>query len=49
VNRPLLHSAAFVRAAKRFVKRQPQALAAIRDALQLLESDAFDPRLRTTN
>lgn len=47
MSRPLIRSAAFIRASKRLVKRQPQALAAIRDTLQRLEADAFDPRLRT--
>jgi addiction module RelE/StbE family toxin len=47
VRRALVPSAAFTRAAKRLVKRNPQAAAAIRETLTQLESDAFDPRLRT--
>jgi mRNA-degrading endonuclease YafQ of YafQ-DinJ toxin-antitoxin module len=47
VRRTLLQTAAFVRAARRQARRRPQALAAIRETLGLLEEDAFDPRLRT--
>lgn len=47
VNRPLLPSAAFIRASKRIAKRHPKALAAIRSTLQRLQADAFDPGLRT--
>jgi addiction module RelE/StbE family toxin len=47
VSRPLIFSSAYVRSSKRVVKRQPQALAAIRETLARLEADAFDPRLRT--
>jgi addiction module RelE/StbE family toxin len=47
MRRTLVRSSAFVRAAKRFVKKQPQALEAIRETVTLLESDAFDSRLRT--
>ncbi|MBN1866865.1 type II toxin-antitoxin system YafQ family toxin [Candidatus Sumerlaeota bacterium] len=47
MRRALLRSPSFVRAAKRLVKKQPQVLATIRETLMLVESDAFDPRLRT--
>lgn len=47
MKRALLQSTAFVRAAKRYAKKQPQALEAIREALTRLENDAFDPSLRT--
>jgi len=47
VKRPLLSSPAFVRAAKRFVKRDPSAAEDLRTVLALLTEDAFDPRLRT--
>ena len=47
MNRSLIQSPAFVRAAKRFVKKHPPAADAIRSALRLLAEDAFDPRLRT--
>jgi hypothetical protein len=44
VNRKLIHSAGFVRAARRFVKRQPHMLNEIRDTLLLMERDAFDQK-----
>jgi mRNA-degrading endonuclease YafQ of YafQ-DinJ toxin-antitoxin module len=47
VNRTLIQSPAFLRAAKRFLKKNPRAADAIRSALKLLTEDAFDPRLRT--
>ena len=47
MNRVLIQSPAFVRAAKRFVKKSPSAADAIRSTLKLLAEDAFDPRLRT--
>ncbi|MFA7236476.1 MAG: type II toxin-antitoxin system YafQ family toxin [Phycisphaeraceae bacterium] len=47
MKRTLIQSPAFVRAAKRFVKKQPGVLPSFRDTLTLLEQDAFDPRLRT--
>jgi len=47
LKRTLIQSPAFVRAAKRFVKKQPGVLPSFRDTLTLLEQDAFDPRLRT--
>jgi mRNA-degrading endonuclease YafQ of YafQ-DinJ toxin-antitoxin module len=47
VNRDLIQSPAFVHAAKRFVRKNPPAVEAIRSALRLLSEDAFDPRLRT--
>jgi mRNA-degrading endonuclease YafQ of YafQ-DinJ toxin-antitoxin module len=47
VNRVLIQSPAFVRAARRFVKRNPPAAEAIRSTLRLLAENAFDPRLRT--
>jgi addiction module RelE/StbE family toxin len=43
----LLRSSAFVRAAKRAVRRDRNASASLRATLGLLEADAFDPRLRT--
>lgn len=36
-----------MRAAKRFVKRDPSTSEDVRRALELLSQDAFDPRLRT--
>ena len=47
MNRVLLRSAAFVRAAKRIAKKNPQATPNIEAALEMLADDAFDPRLRT--
>jgi mRNA-degrading endonuclease YafQ of YafQ-DinJ toxin-antitoxin module len=47
VNRVLIQSPAFVRPAKRFIKKSPPAAAVIRSTLRLLAEDAFDPRLRT--
>jgi mRNA-degrading endonuclease YafQ of YafQ-DinJ toxin-antitoxin module len=47
VIRALIQSPAFVRAARKFVKRQPASADAIRAALTLLTEDAFDARLRT--
>jgi len=47
MRRTLIPSPAFVRAAKRFARKQPVAAAAIRQTLSQLEADAFDPRLRT--
>jgi len=47
VRRALIQSSAFVRAAKRFLKKHPDAAAALREMLALLEADAFDRRFRT--
>jgi mRNA-degrading endonuclease YafQ of YafQ-DinJ toxin-antitoxin module len=38
---------AFVRAARRFLRRRPQLEAPVGRALALLEEDPFDPRLHT--
>jgi len=47
VNRLLLPSSSFTAAAKKLVKQQRQSSLGIQSALQLLASDAFDPRLKT--
>jgi mRNA-degrading endonuclease YafQ of YafQ-DinJ toxin-antitoxin module len=47
VNRALIQSPGFVRAAKRILKRYPSARDALSSALGLLAEDAFDLRLRT--
>jgi len=47
VNRVLLRSTAFVKAARKYVRRHPQSAATIQTSLELLASDAFDPRLKT--
>lgn len=47
MKRELLQTPAFVRAAKRFLKRHPEAMEAVATALELLETDLFDSRLRS--
>jgi mRNA-degrading endonuclease YafQ of YafQ-DinJ toxin-antitoxin module len=47
MRRHLLRSSAFVRAAKRRVKKDPQVAEDIRVALELLSEDAFHPQLQT--
>ncbi|MCA9237825.1 MAG: hypothetical protein KDA44_20265 [Planctomycetales bacterium] len=47
MRRELIRSSAFVRAARRYLKRRPQAMDALRHTLERLEQDAFDPRLKT--
>jgi mRNA-degrading endonuclease YafQ of YafQ-DinJ toxin-antitoxin module len=47
VTRKLVKSAAFVRAARKFIKKHPLAADGIRDALEMVACDAFDPKLRT--
>jgi len=47
VKRLLLRSAAFVRAAKRHVKKRPSIAEDLRHALELFARDAFDPTLKT--
>jgi mRNA-degrading endonuclease YafQ of YafQ-DinJ toxin-antitoxin module len=47
VRRALVRTTAFVRAARRYLRRHPEALASLQETLALLEADAFDARLRT--
>ncbi|MCL7454281.1 MAG: type II toxin-antitoxin system mRNA interferase toxin, RelE/StbE family [Anaerolineae bacterium] len=47
MRRELLRSTAFVRAARRMVKKNPGAADDLRATLELLSEDAFHPRLRT--
>jgi addiction module RelE/StbE family toxin len=47
VRRSLLRSNAFLRAARRLIKKHPQIADDLRATLELLEEDAFDPRLKT--
>lgn len=47
MRRCLLRSSAFVRAAKRRVRKDPRVAEDIRAALELLAEDAFHPQLRT--
>ena len=47
MRRELLRSTAFMRAARRLLKKDPQSAEDLRDAVELLAADAFDPRLKT--
>ena len=47
MNRVLVPSPAFIRAARKALKKDPALAEAIGSTLALLEEDAFDPRLRT--
>jgi len=47
VNRLLLRSTAFVRAARRLAKKQPHIAETLRETLERLAEDAFDPLLKT--
>lgn len=47
MTRILLQSTAFVRAARRYLKRNPQAEDDLRSTLGLLKTDPFHPQLRT--
>ncbi len=47
MKRGLLRSNAFVRAAKRLVKKRPDVAEDLRVALELLSEDAFHPKLKT--
>ena len=47
MRRLLLQSAAFVRAARRLVKKNSEAAAVLQAALEALAQDAFQPALKT--
>ena len=47
MTRRLLRSSAFVRAARRMVRRHPHTAEDLQTALALLAEDAFHPRLRS--
>lgn len=47
MKRQLLRSNAFVRAARRALKKSPLSAEALGSALQMLEQDAFQPGLRS--
>ncbi|WP_417908866.1 type II toxin-antitoxin system YafQ family toxin [Candidatus Electronema sp. PJ] len=47
MKRLLLKSSAFVRSAKRTVRRNPQLAEVLRAVLELLAEDAFHPSLKT--
>jgi mRNA-degrading endonuclease YafQ of YafQ-DinJ toxin-antitoxin module len=47
MRRQLVRTNAFIRAAKRFLKRHPDKIDLISVTLTLMEENVFDPRLRT--
>ncbi|NLS91602.1 MAG: type II toxin-antitoxin system RelE/ParE family toxin [Planctomycetaceae bacterium] len=47
MRRELIRTTAFIRAAKRHVKRRPQAADEIATTLEMMSADVFDTRLRT--
>jgi len=47
MSRPLLRSAAFLRAARRLVKKNPATGPVLHATLELLAADAFNPALKT--
>ena len=47
MRRKLIRSSAFVRAAKRLVKKRPHVAEDLRSTLELLSEDAFHPQLKT--
>jgi len=47
VKRTLISSSAFIRAAKRILKKRPEIAEDLRAALELLSEDALHPRLKT--
>ncbi|CAN5912767.1 hypothetical protein BH23PLA1_BH23PLA1_23180 [soil metagenome] len=47
MRRLLLRSTAFVRAARRWLKKHPLAAESLRQTLELLAEDAFNPLLKT--
>lgn len=47
MKRKLVRSNAFVRAAKKLIKKQPELASEVHAALKLLAEDAFQPSLKT--
>lgn len=47
MSRVLIRSSPFVRAAKRLIRKDAQAITELKKALQLLSEDPFHPMLRT--
>ena len=47
MRRELVRSTAFIRAAKRLLKKQPGAAADLQQTLEMLASDASNPQLKT--
>jgi mRNA interferase YafQ len=47
VKRSLIRSSPFIRAARRYIKKHPEAANGLRATLEQLSEDAFHPGLRT--
>lgn len=47
MRRELVRTTAFIRAVRRYLKRNPKSAKGIEATLELLTVDAFDPRLKT--
>jgi addiction module RelE/StbE family toxin len=47
VKRALLKSKAFIRSAKKYIKKSPHIVDDIKETLELLSEDAFHPSLKT--
>ncbi len=47
MKRTLLKSKAFIRSAKKYIKKSPNIIEDIKETLELLSEDAFHPSLRT--
>lgn len=47
MHRELIRTSAFVRSARRYLKKHPEAVDELETALELLSGDAFDARLKT--
>ena len=47
MKRKLIRSSAFVRAAKRLVRKHPHVVEDLQSTLELLSADAFHPHLKT--
>ena len=47
MNRELIRSTAFIRAARRYLKKHSEAAGDLEATLLLLSENAFDPRLKT--
>jgi addiction module RelE/StbE family toxin len=47
VKRTLLKSKAFIRSAKKYIKKSPNMIEDIKETLELLSEDAFHPSLKT--
>ncbi|MBD3347163.1 MAG: type II toxin-antitoxin system mRNA interferase toxin, RelE/StbE family [Chitinivibrionales bacterium] len=47
MKRPLIRSTAFIRAAKKMLRKKPLLVSDIKEALEKLEQDAYHPYLKT--